>query len=62
MGSIGETLSNPPGRVFSHGTKVHYGDFRDDLLRDGYAVVNGAVPRDRALKYVDQIYDWLEEL
>ncbi|RAO67801.1 uncharacterized protein BHQ10_003813 [Talaromyces amestolkiae] len=61
MGSISDDFSVPSGRVFSHGTKVHYGDFRDDLLRDGYAVVKGAVPRDRALKYVDQIYDWLEE-
>ncbi|CBF80106.1 hypothetical protein AN7787.2 [Aspergillus nidulans FGSC A4] len=50
-----------PGRIFSHGTDVHYGDFRDDLLRNGFAVVKGAVPRDRALKYADEIYDWLEE-
>ncbi|KAJ5661467.1 uncharacterized protein N7477_009083 [Penicillium maclennaniae] len=39
-----------------------YGDFRDDLLRDGYAVVKGAVPRERALKYADEIYQWLEDL
>lgn len=62
MGLISDTLSNLSGRVFSHGTKIHYGDFRDDLLRDGYAVIKGAVPRDRALKYVDEIYEWLEEL
>ena len=50
------------GRVFSHGTDVHYGDFRDDLLKNGFAVVKNAVPRDRALKYADEIHDWLEGL
>ncbi|KAL4876424.1 hypothetical protein BJY04DRAFT_210592 [Aspergillus karnatakaensis] len=50
----------PPGRLFSHEKDVKYGDFRDDLLRDGYAVVKGAVPRDRALKYADDIHEWLE--
>ncbi|KAL4981228.1 hypothetical protein BDW66DRAFT_156296 [Aspergillus desertorum] len=61
MSSPTTTTTAPPGRVFSHGTDVHYGDFRDDLLKNGFAVVKGAVPRDRALKYADEIYDWLEE-
>lgn len=56
------TTTAPRGRVFSHGTDVHYGDFRDDLLKNGYAVVKNAVPRDRALKYADEIHDWLEGL
>lgn len=55
-------LTAPSGRLFSEGTNVHYGDFRDDLLKNGYAVVKGAVPRDRALHYADQIYEWLEGL
>lgn len=38
-----------------------YGDFRDDLIRDGYAVVKGAIPRDRADSYADRMYTWLEE-
>jgi len=29
-----------------------YGDFRDDLVRDGYAVVKGVLPRERAEHYV----------
>lgn len=52
----------PSGRLFSKGTDVTYGDFRDDLLRDGYAVVKGAIPQDRALGYVDNMYKWLENL
>lgn len=38
------------------------GDFRDDLVRDGYAVVKGAVPRDRADGYGRAFYDFLESL
>lgn len=29
-----------------------YGDFRDDLVRDGYCVVKGAIPKERAEGYV----------
>lgn len=36
-----------------------YGDFRDDLIRDGYAVIKGAVPADRAAQYVDEVHDFL---
>ena len=55
-------LTAPSGRLFSQGTNVKYNDFRDDLLQNGYAVIKGAVPKDRALKYADQIYEWLEGL
>jgi len=55
-------LTAPSGRLFSQGPDVNYGDFRDDLLKNGYAVIKGAVPRERALKYADEIYDWLEGL
>lgn len=55
-------LTAPSGRLFSEGIDVTYGDFRDELLKNGFAVVKGAVPRDRALKYADGIYEWLEGL
>lgn len=55
-------LPAPSGRLFSQGTDIHYGDFRDDLLRDGYAVVKGAVARERALGYASDVYQWLEDL
>jgi hypothetical protein len=45
-----------------NGTDTKYGDWRDDLARDGYAVVKGAIPRDRADKYADKMYNWLEGL
>jgi hypothetical protein len=56
------SLTAPSGRLSPQGVDVKYGDFRDDLLKNGYAVIKGAVPRDRALKYADDIYDWLEGL
>jgi hypothetical protein len=44
------------------GTDPVYGDFRDDLARDGYAVVKGAIPIDRAMNYADRMYSLLESL
>jgi hypothetical protein len=39
---------------------AHYGDFRDDLNRDGYAVIKGVLPVQRCNEYIDQIHEWLE--
>lgn len=52
------------GKLFLRGAKEEtlFGDFRDDLQRDGFAVVKGAVPRERADKYADQMFQWLEDL
>jgi hypothetical protein len=44
------------------GTDATYGDWRDDLARDGYAVIKGAIPRERADMYADKMYSWLEGL
>lgn len=51
----------------ANGTKMDasatsYNDWRDDLARDGYAIIKGAVPRERADKYADAMYSWLEGL
>ena len=55
------TLSCPPQkRLRVDGTDGTFGDWRDDLIRDGYAVVKGAVPRERALNYADRMYSYLE--
>ncbi|GAA6011708.1 hypothetical protein JCM10207_004218 [Rhodosporidiobolus poonsookiae] len=37
------------------------GDWRDDLHRDGYAIIRGAVPEERALEYRDKAYEWIEK-
>lgn len=37
-----------------------YGDFRDDFFRDGYVIIKGAVPKDRAKAYQDSALSWLE--
>ena len=50
------------GRLNLDGHDAKYGDWRDDLALDGYAVIKGAIPRDRALSYADQMYSWLEGL
>ena len=39
-----------------------YGDFRDDLARDGFAIVKGAIPRESADGYADKFYSYLEGL
>lgn len=50
------------GRMRVDGTDRHYGDFRDDLTRDGFAIVKGAITRGKALEYADEMYSWLEGL
>ncbi|KAI5362356.1 hypothetical protein Slin14017_G075930 [Septoria linicola] len=42
------------------GTDPQFGDWRDDLVRDGVAIIKGAVPRERADKYDNAMYSWLE--
>lgn len=39
----------------------HYGDFRDQLFKDGYAVVKGAVPQERCTEYIERMTRWLEK-
>ncbi|KAH8899831.1 hypothetical protein GQ53DRAFT_675954 [Thozetella sp. PMI_491] len=58
-----EALTAKPAgenRVFNK-TGVTYGDWRDDLVRDGFVVVKGAIPQERAAKYADQMFTYLEE-
>lgn len=37
-----------------------FGDFRDDFFRDGFAIIKGAVPQERAAEYKSAALDWLE--
>ena len=41
---------------------VRYGDWRDDLVRDGFVVVKSVIPKERALAYGDGVFDYLESL
>lgn len=50
------------GKMRMDGTEESFGDFRDALSRDGFAVVKGAIPKERALQYADKLYGWLEDL
>ncbi|CAI6093600.1 unnamed protein product [Clonostachys chloroleuca] len=47
-------------RLKVDGTDPKFGDWRDDLIRDGYAVVKGAIPQDRALSYADRMLSLIE--
>ncbi|KXT02654.1 hypothetical protein AC578_1140 [Pseudocercospora eumusae] len=38
-----------------------YGDFRDQLFKDGYAVVKNAVPEEKCKEYVERMTQWLEK-
>ena len=68
MASVTETVTSGyegiVGKLFLRGAKeeASFGDFRDDLQRDGFAVVKGAVPREKADKYAEQMFQWLEDL
>lgn len=39
-------------------TKVPFGDWRDDFFKDGYHVIRGAIPRERADAYRERALDW----
>ncbi|KAL4748569.1 hypothetical protein BDW72DRAFT_195692 [Aspergillus terricola var. indicus] len=54
------TVTKDNVRMRLDGKDPKFGDFRDDLARDGFAVVKGAIPRERALKYADEMHSWLE--
>lgn len=41
------------------GNAIH-GDWRDDLFRDGYAVVKGVLSAERSQTYIDRMFEWLE--
>jgi hypothetical protein len=56
------TLAPTTCRLFIRGEQKRYGDFRDDLIRDGFAIVKGAIPRDRADEYADKMFSFLEDL
>jgi len=56
----GEPFTIPPFPYADLLSKGPFNDWRDQLRDDGYAVVKGAIPRDRALAYRQKAFDWLE--
>ena len=43
-------------------TDPSYGDWRDNLICDGYAVIKGAIPQETALSYADRMLALAESL
>ncbi|GAA5870749.1 hypothetical protein JCM16303_001575 [Sporobolomyces ruberrimus] len=56
----GEPFTIPPFPYADLLENGPFNDWRDDLHKDGYAVVKGAIPRARALEYRSRAFDWLE--
>ncbi|RDW60314.1 hypothetical protein BP5796_11920 [Coleophoma crateriformis] len=55
-------VSEPaPDRLAMSGSSGPLSDWHRDLIRDGFAVVKGAVPKERADKYANDMYTWLED-
>jgi len=56
-------LATPPPSATSFAktrSTSKYGDFRDDFFHDGFVVIKGAVPKDRASVYQTEALNWLE--
>lgn len=49
-------------RLQIDGTDPSYGDWRDDLVRDGYAIIKGAIPAEKVEGYADRMYSLIEGL
>jgi hypothetical protein len=56
------TTQQPILRLRLDGSDGSFGDWQDDLIKNGYAVIKGAIPKERAAKYVDEMHEWLESL
>lgn len=41
-------------------TSEEFGDWRDQLVQDGYVVVKGVISQDKAKHYLDSMFEWLE--
>lgn len=52
----------PAGENLLFRKDTAYGDWRDYLVRDGYVVVKGAIPKERAEQYGGEMMSFLETL
>lgn len=61
--TTGSRIPKPsgPNMVYSK-EGATYNDWRDDLVRDGFVVVKGAVPKDRIEQYGEEMMSYLENL
>lgn len=56
------TISHSPLHVTANLDDYYdqtFGDWRDDFFRDGYVVLKGAIPKDRALGYRQKMLEWI---
>jgi hypothetical protein len=50
----------PPFEYANIFDKANFGDWRDELARDGVVVLKERIPRARALEYREKAFQWLE--
>ena len=41
--------------------EVIYGDWRDDLFRDGFTVIKNVISKEKAAGYAESMIQWLEK-
>lgn len=56
------TVGTDTRRMKVDGTDPTFNDWRDDLVRDGYAIIKGAIPSERAGIYADKMLALMESL
>ncbi|CAG8233886.1 unnamed protein product [Penicillium salamii] len=47
--------------ILAKGSKEKFGDWRDEFFTNGYTVVKGAIPRERAIQYRERAMDWFQK-
>ncbi|WWD16297.1 hypothetical protein CI109_100723 [Kwoniella shandongensis] len=57
---VDDALPLPPFKYAGIFDDPKFGDWRDELAIKGWTVVRRAVPTERALKYREEMFDWLE--
>jgi hypothetical protein len=56
--TFSKVYTQAPKTIYLEGTS----DWQADLAKNGYAVVKGAVPKERAAEYASRMHAWLEGL
>lgn len=41
-------------------TSETYGDWRDQLVEDGYVIIKGVISQEKADHYLNSMFEWLE--
>jgi hypothetical protein len=59
--TLATTSLHIPVEVFAN-QEAELEDWQKEIQENGFTVIKGAVPRERAEGYVNEMYQWLEDL